>query len=191
MVAPGPYPGPFVYSIANDFPGGQFTDAISNSLETLIEAQITSATLSNIGSDGTSVTITFSGPISAADKATLDGNETGPAGGLIAESCWTLSMTYGESTVTDGETISQTADGIESISITLQLLDGTGTSIAGNSNVVQIQADGFAPISALSVTLDDSGSASFTVGPDTDRGDLQITIVSGAIPQRNFTAQFA
>src|SRR5579885_270086 len=115
-------PCPFIYSIANDFPGRQFTDTISDILTRLINDQITSASLNGISSDGVNVTIEFSGPISEAAKQTLDGNQSAPAGGLIARACWKLKISIEATPVPDNQTITQDADDIHSLTFDLQLL---------------------------------------------------------------------
>lgn len=186
-----PVSGPFAYSIANDFPGGQFNAAISDNLQTLIAQGISSATLLDISSDGTDVTITFSGPLSDADKTLLDDDQSGPAGGYIAQSCWRLHLEHDAVTLNDDDVVSETADGIVSLEFTIQLKDGDGNPIAGIGNVVAVQAAGLAPITGLTVTLDETGAASFTVGPSTSRGNLAIALESNALTTRHFTAQFA
>jgi hypothetical protein len=73
-------PTVYTYSLSQDFPGGQINPqklqiAIENAITTLLDA---------INVNGDVVQIVFDEPLSAADKTTLDGNTTNPAGGLIA-----------------------------------------------------------------------------------------------------------
>lgn len=76
-----PTPTSYVYSIASDFPGGK---ANSGNLASEIRASSIVTALSGVNTDGDVLTIFFKDVLSVPDKTTLDGNTTGPAGGLIA-----------------------------------------------------------------------------------------------------------
>ena len=71
----------YTYSLANDFPGGQINSA---ALEVAINESTISTPLVEIDVNGDVVNIVFSAALSAGDKTTLDGNQSHPAGGLIA-----------------------------------------------------------------------------------------------------------
>lgn len=69
------------YSLSADFPGGAIDCA--NLVDEIAASSIVTA-LNRIDSTGDSVSIVFASALSAGDKTTLDGDTTGPAGGLIA-----------------------------------------------------------------------------------------------------------
>jgi hypothetical protein len=69
------------YSISADFPGGKCNTAKLHA--EIVASSITTA-LSHVGTEGGVLTIYFKAQLSVPDKTTLDGNATGPAGGLIA-----------------------------------------------------------------------------------------------------------
>jgi hypothetical protein len=71
----------YTYSIANDFPGGQVN---VEKLQIAIQYSSIVTPLDGINTSGDEVDIVFSDVLSANDKATLDGNQSSPAGGLIA-----------------------------------------------------------------------------------------------------------
>ena len=71
----------YTYSIANDFPDGR---ANPNKLDTAIRESSIITALDCINTAGDVLSIIFRDALSPADKTTLDGNTTGPAGGLIA-----------------------------------------------------------------------------------------------------------
>lgn len=71
----------YIYSLSADFPGGAIN---SSALEIAIRESSISTTLNGIGQSGDIVTIEFANTLSVADKLTLDGNQLGPAGGLIS-----------------------------------------------------------------------------------------------------------
>lgn len=71
----------YEYSVITDFPGGQVNHAkLSNEI---MSSSITKA-LSYISQLGDSLKIVFKDALSSEEKTTLDGDATGPAGGLIA-----------------------------------------------------------------------------------------------------------
>lgn len=76
-----PTPTTFTYNLSTDFPGGQIN---STSLEIAIQASSIVTALNGISTSGNTVQITFADVLSAGDKTTLDGNQSNPAGGLIA-----------------------------------------------------------------------------------------------------------
>ena len=80
-----PTPTSYTYSIANDFPpgGGNGKANISNLVLEIQNSSIVTA-CAGVNTDGDVLTIFFKDVLSVADKTTLDGNATGPAGGLIA-----------------------------------------------------------------------------------------------------------
>ncbi len=75
-------PNPYVYSISADMPGGAVNEA---KLHAEIVASAIATTLNSVRTDMNVLTITFTGDLSAGDKTILDGDTTGPAGGLLAE----------------------------------------------------------------------------------------------------------
>lgn len=76
-----PTPTVYTYSIASDFPGGK---ANAGNLQAAIQQSSIVTALSGINTDGDVLSIFFKDALSVSDKTTLDGNTTGPAGGLIA-----------------------------------------------------------------------------------------------------------
>lgn len=76
-----PTPTTYTYSIASDFPGGKVNT--TNFVSEIRASSIVTA-LTGINTDGDVLSIFFKDVLSAADKTTLDGDTTGPAGGLIA-----------------------------------------------------------------------------------------------------------
>jgi hypothetical protein len=72
----------YTYSIADDFPPAGINP--SNLKHEIDDSAIASATLLSINTEGDVATLTFSGALSSGDKTVLDGDTTGPAGGLIA-----------------------------------------------------------------------------------------------------------
>lgn len=71
----------YTYSIANDFPGGKVN---TTKLHAAIQQSAIITALDSIGTSGDVLTIHFKAQLSAGDKTLLDGDATGPAGGLIA-----------------------------------------------------------------------------------------------------------
>lgn len=71
----------YTYSMTNDFPGGKI---LPSNLVTEIAASSIVTALDHIDTNGDVVSIVFKGALSQADKTTLDGDTTAPAGGLIA-----------------------------------------------------------------------------------------------------------
>ena len=183
----------YVYSIVNDFPGGVFTSAISDRLQALCEAQIPGDTLQNIGSDGTSVTLTFENALSGAEKTILDGNTSNPAGGLIAKSTEYFDVMDGVNVVMDGSTLQQQSDGILSTALTLQLRNGNGTPIGGSGQAaIDIDPGNLGPITATSGAFGAvNGQFGITVGPTLLRGIVALTVKSGSLPERHVNIEFA
>ena len=71
----------YTYSIANDFPSGKVN---TTNFASEIEASSIVTALYGINTSGDEIDVIFKDALSVADKTTLDGNTTGPAGGLIA-----------------------------------------------------------------------------------------------------------
>lgn len=83
-----PTPTDYVYSIANDCPGGKVN---TNKLSLAIQSSTIVTAIQNISTTGDVMTITFKDVLSGGDQNTLDGGTGGahgthPAGGLIASS---------------------------------------------------------------------------------------------------------
>ena len=72
----------YTYSISTDFPA---TGLASDRLLSEISTSDIETALDRIDTDGDNCDIWFKAALSAADKTILDGDTTGPAGGLIAE----------------------------------------------------------------------------------------------------------
>lgn len=183
----------YVYSIANDFPGGQFTGAISDRLNALINQEIPGDPLLNIGSDGVSVTITFQNSLTPAEKTILDGDQSNPAGGLIAKSTQFFDVVVGGNVIPDGETIQQVANGILSTTVTLQLKNGFGTPIGGSGqDPIDIDPNQLSPLTATSGVFGPAdGQFSTIVGPTVLRGIVTLEIHSGSLPSRTLNVEFA
>ena len=71
----------YPYNISTDFPSGKIS--LTNLQNEIHSSAITTA-LDYISSEGDTVNIVFKTPLTVNDKTVLDGNATGPAGGLIA-----------------------------------------------------------------------------------------------------------
>ena len=71
----------YTYSISLDFPGGKVN---TTKLTDEIRASAIVTALDMINTDGDEIDIVFKAELSAGDKTILDGNQTHPAGGLIA-----------------------------------------------------------------------------------------------------------
>lgn len=71
----------YTYSIAADFPGGA---ANSGRLDLEIRASSIVTALEGITVSGDVIDVVFKDALASGDKTTLDGDTTGPAGGLIA-----------------------------------------------------------------------------------------------------------
>lgn len=71
----------YTYSIENDFPGGKVN---TSKLHAAIQQSAIITALDFISTVGDVLTINFKAQLSDGDKTILDGNATGPAGGLIA-----------------------------------------------------------------------------------------------------------
>ena len=76
-----PTPTTYTYSVANDFPGGKANTA---KLDAEIRASSIIVALDGINTSGDELNILFKDALSGTDKATLDGNASHPAAGLIA-----------------------------------------------------------------------------------------------------------
>lgn len=76
-----PTPTTYTYSLSNDFPGGAVN---LTALQIAITESGIATVLTGISQNGDVITITFADALSPADRTTLDGNQTHPAGGLIA-----------------------------------------------------------------------------------------------------------
>lgn len=183
----------YVYDIANDFPGGVFTSAISERLRALCAAQIPGDPLLNIGSTETEVTLTFQDELDAGEKTILDGDATDPAGGLIAKSTEYFDVMEGANIVMDGATLQQASDGILSTTLTLQLRDGNGTPIGGSGQAA-IDIDPSSPFQ-LGPTSGSFGAVngqfSIIVGPTQERGVIGLIFKSGSLPVRTANVEFS
>jgi hypothetical protein len=71
----------YAYLVATDFPGGQ---ANISKLDSEIRGSAIVTALDRIESTATAVDVYFKAALPAADKTILDGDQAGPAGGLIA-----------------------------------------------------------------------------------------------------------
>lgn len=71
----------YTYSIAGDFPGGAVN---TTKLDAEIRASVIVIALQRIDTTGDVIDIVFKDVLSSGDKTLLDGDTTGPAGGLIA-----------------------------------------------------------------------------------------------------------
>ena len=92
-------PNPYVYSIADDLPGGAVNPTKLHA--EIVASAIASQTLVGIHGSGDVLTLEFTGDLSAGDKTILDADTTGPAGGLLAGhdntvDAPTLSVAHGE-----------------------------------------------------------------------------------------------
>lgn len=72
----------YTYSIANDMPGGVVNPS---NLKREIDASSITTALLRIDTDDDALKLTFAEALSSGDKTTLDGDTTGPAGGLLAD----------------------------------------------------------------------------------------------------------
>ena len=178
----------YTYPIATSFPGGVFTQAISDRLEALIQQNINDP-LVGISSDGVNVSIEFVNPLSGPEQIVLDGGTTNPCGGLIAKSTEYFSVMIGAVQILGGAVFSLVSNGIFSAVVNLQYRDGNNNPINGQGDIV-IDTDGIAPVTTLSGSFNGSGQFSFTVGPTTWKGNIPITIRSGSLPPVSFTIKF-
>jgi hypothetical protein len=71
----------YSYTVSTDFPGGNIN---VDNLKAEIQTSSIVTALERIDLSGDSVSIVFKDTLSTGDKTTLDGDTTGPAGGLIA-----------------------------------------------------------------------------------------------------------
>lgn len=71
----------YTYSLSQDFPGGQIN---TTALQIAIQESTIAQVLLQIDVSGDVVSITFTNALAAPGKTTLDGNQSHPAGGLIA-----------------------------------------------------------------------------------------------------------
>lgn len=182
----------YVYNIANDFPGGQFTPQISDRLHALIVEEIPGDALLGIGSDGTDVTITFQNELSPEEKTILDGNQSDPAGGLIAKSTEYFDVLVSSAIVPNEGVVHQVSNGILSTAITLQLKNGNGTPIGGSGqDPIDVDPGTLAPISATEGSFGIAdGQFSIIVGPTFSRGTVSLLIKSGSLPERTVHVEF-
>jgi len=186
---------PCVYSIALDFPGGEFDAAISDRLSALIQANIP-VPVQNISPDGVNVTIDFGQDLTGPQQQILDGGSgspygTHPAGGLIAQSTWFLQCSIGATVIPNGGEAGQfQGNEIDAAVVDVQLKDGNGNSISGSGDLVEFEADGLAPLNKSTANLDVNGHCSFACGPTTWRGNVNVSVTSGSLPTVAFTVNF-
>ncbi len=182
----------YVYDLS-DFPGGVFTSAISERLTALCASGIPDDPLLNIGSTETEVTLTFQDELSAGEKTILDGDQSDPAGGLIAKSTEYFDVMDGANIVQDGATLQQSSDGILSTSLTLQLRNGNQTPIGGSGQAT-IDVDPSTPFQ-VGPTSGNFGAVNgqfvLIVGPTTLRGIITVTFKSGSLPARTCNVEFS
>lgn len=171
----------YTYSIQNDFPCSGFN---SNRLtQQILDSSITT-TLDRIDSHGDTVDIWFTAALSASERTTLDGNTTGPAGGLIAKNMDYFVVKDGSTELEDGATVTINANGIAVKNLTLQYKACNGTNANGANEAVSITPESLIVITALSGNLNGSGSFAFTVGPDTRKGSVRTEVAVGNLDVR-------
>jgi hypothetical protein len=186
---------PYIYSIALDFPGGEFDAQISDRLETLIKANIP-VQLTGISSDGTNVEIDFVQDLTGPQQQILDGGSgspygTHPAAGLIAQACWFLECTGPHGVITPGgEAGDFQGNDIDSCTVNIQLKDGNNNPISGNGDLVSFEAGSLAPFNKSTANLDVNGRCSFACGPTTLRGNVVCTVSSGSLTPVSFSIGF-
>lgn len=114
----------FVYSILNDFPGGKVYT--SNLQDEIGQSSIT-ANVVSIDTVNDVLTITFDTDLTSEEKTTLDGDTSGPAGGLIAAHDYIIK----EATILLNETgsISTTSSSFITVS------GMSGTPLPGNYHI--------------------------------------------------------
>jgi hypothetical protein len=178
----------YTYSATTDIPGGVFGAAQSDQLRALINANIASATLSTINSDGAAISVVFSVQLSAADKTKLDNNQVGPAGGFVGRCNDSLQVKDGSTIIADGGTISIAANSLKTID--LQYLLGGGATSTGHSEAVSITPSSLIVITNISGSLDANGHMTFNIGPDTRKGLVSCQITAGTLPPRNVYFKF-
>lgn len=72
----------YSYTISTDFPGGKVNT--SNLKEEIQQSSVITISLNRIDTSGDTLDIVFNNSLPSGDKTVLDGDVTGPAGGLIA-----------------------------------------------------------------------------------------------------------
>jgi hypothetical protein len=188
-------PNPYVYSIALDFPGGEFDGAVSDRLNALIQANIP-VPLLDISSDGENVTINFAQDLDGPQQQILDGGSgspygTHPAGGLIAQSTWFLECSLNGTVIPNGGEAGRfQGNEIDSAVIDVQLKDGNGNPISGSGDAVLFETDSLSPLNKSSANLDVNGHCQFAVGPTTLRGNVNVSVSSGSLPVVSFAVSF-
>lgn len=200
----------YIYSISNDIPGGVFTSNASTILVLLCRDFITDNPLTNVGTVGDVLTISFQNPLSPADKTTLDNNTTGPSGGLLARCPADFEIIFQpgahvETTaqqalepypVTENQVVNPfinqptilfiDPNGIDVSTITLQYLDGYGNPASGFSNGIEFVSQAYLPLNTDAGNFDGFGQASFIVGPSFDYGVVPIFIFAQYLPFKGF-----
>jgi len=183
----------FIYSIAQDIPGGVFDSDISSRLYLLITENITTQLLeisSESSGGGGTLTVRFITDLSAKDKTALDGDTLNPAGGFVGRSSDFIELTHNAQVINEYDRLLLTADGIQSATIDSQLKDGNGVAFKGETEQQVFAPDGLAPVNKSKDNLDGSGAASFVLGPSFNRGVVYVTVSTKNLPDRNFEVQF-
>ena len=177
----------FVYSIANDIPGGEFGGEASNRLLELINNRIATP-LANITSAGDVLTVTFVTDITVEEKTILDGDQLGPAGGAVGASADFVEITVNSVIVENGGELSLTPDGIESITLNFQLKNGLNEpKNAPQEPRVRVFTGGLIPINRIRTRLATDGTGSVIVGPTFSRGSIDLGFEFQALPFRSIT----
>jgi hypothetical protein len=177
----------FVYSIANDIPGGEFSTDESNRLLALIGNRIATQ-LSNISATGDVLTVTFVTDITAAEKTALDGDQLAPAGGAVGACADYVELTVSSVIVNSGDELNLTPDGIESIALDFQLKDGFGVAKnAPQRPRIRVFTGGLIPITRTRARLGTDGTRSLIVGPTFSRGTIDLSFDFQNLPPINIT----
>lgn len=179
----------FVYDISTDIPGGFFNSAASERLNALISASIATP-IAEISTDSGDLTVRFTTDISGGEKTILDGDTTGPAGGLVGRSADYLQLEADSNLLDDYEVVAVDSDGIQSVTIIGQLKRGDGVSINGFGESFTIRSSGLAPFNKSGGNLDGSGAMDFIVGPSFERGNIIFDITSTNLPARQIEVKF-
>jgi hypothetical protein len=175
-------PQPYVYPVSG-IPGGQFGGQQSSHLAFIISQNLPNDTNPTISCDGSSVTITFDQDISVADKAILDA--------LVARSAdyFIVTTDGGVTDLGNPATIAVPAGLNSSTTITLQFKKGDGTNSNGYGDSVVIHAP-IMTIDSLGGVFGANGQFQFTIGSELNRGEVDITISSDTLPERDIVARW-
>lgn len=173
-------PQPYVYPIAN-IPGGQFNGDASSHLLALIVSQIPSGVNPVIGSDSINVTVSFNSDLSTTDKATLDS---------LVPHCADFFIITEDGGVTDlgnPANIMTAAGQNSATTITLQYKMGDGTNFNGFGEAIQLHSP-IMTIDKIIGNFDGTGKFQFIIGSELNRGEVDIVIDSGSLPEKVLVA---